>query len=87
MEYGETESVYLRLLYPYTQAVLAAVPSHDPLKKKGHVVLEDDVPHPANPPVGCAFHTRCLRASAVCRETNSDTMEVEARHFMACHHF
>ena len=86
MERGETESVYLKPLHPYTQALLAAVPSRDPLKKKRRVVLEGDVPNPANPPAGCPFHTRCPRVSAICRETIPDTIEAEARHFVACHH-
>ncbi|MDR2417863.1 MAG: ATP-binding cassette domain-containing protein [Treponema sp.] len=86
IERGETESVYLKPLHPYTQALLAAVPSRDPLKKKQRVVLEGDVPNPANPPAGCSFHTRCPRATAICRETIPDTIEVEARHVVACHH-
>jgi oligopeptide/dipeptide ABC transporter ATP-binding protein len=86
MERGETESVYTKPLHPYTQALLSAVPSRDPLKKKQRVVLEGDVPNPANPPAGCPFHTRCPRANAICRETMPETIEAEARHVAACHH-
>lgn len=54
--------------HPYTQALLSAVPSLDVTNRKKRVILSGDVPSPLNPPSGCAFHPRCLRAQAICRQ-------------------
>jgi oligopeptide/dipeptide ABC transporter ATP-binding protein len=85
MEQGDTESIYSTPLHPYTQALLSAVLSYDPLKKKKRILLEGDVPNPANPPSGCPFHTRCARAAAICRETMPETTMVAANHRVSCH--
>ena len=86
MELGETEEVYRHPAHPYTQALLSAVPSHDPLHKSKHIVLEGDVPNPASPPSGCPFHTRCSRCTAECREQKPALTETAPGHFTACHH-
>ena len=86
MEVGETEEVYRHPAHPYTRALLSAVPSHDPLNKSKHIVLEGDVPNPANPPSGCPFHTRCPACSAECKKQKPELREVSPGHFAACHH-
>jgi oligopeptide/dipeptide ABC transporter ATP-binding protein len=101
VEQGETERIYSGPLHPYTQALLSAVPSYDPLKKKRkpasaeneltpslapRLLLEGEVPNPASPPSGCPFHTRCTRATPVCRETMPPTAAAETNHQVACHH-
>lgn len=86
MEMGDTETIYANPMHPYTQALLSAVPSHDPLKKKRHIVLEGDVPSPANPPPGCPFHTRCSRATDICREVIPQPVMVGPNHQVTCHH-
>ena len=86
METGDTEEVYRHPAHPYTQALLSAVPSHDPLQKSKHIILEGDVPNPADPPAGCPFHTRCSRCTARCKETKPDLTEIAPDHFVACHH-
>ncbi len=86
METGDTEEVYRHPVHPYTQALLSAVPSHDPLHKSKHIVLEGDVPNPADPPSGCPFHSRCVRCDGLCREKKPALTEVSAGHFTACHH-
>ncbi len=86
MEKGETEEVYRHPAHPYTQALLSAVPSHDPLNKSSHIVLEGDVPNPAAPPAGCPFHTRCRYCTKQCEEVKPDFTEVSPNHFAACHH-
>ena len=68
-ELGEEDQVYERPTHPYTQALLSAVPVPDPTLrgKREHIVLQGDVPSPANPPAGCRFHTRCWRVQDLCR--------------------
>ncbi|GAB3057233.1 ABC transporter ATP-binding protein [Virgibacillus ainsalahensis] len=71
--------------HPYTQALLSAVPDPDPDIVKDRVVLKGDVPSPANPPTGCAFHTRCPQVMEVCKTERPVFEEVEDNHFVACH--
>ncbi len=90
-ELGEEDEVYDRPTHPYTQALLSAVPVPDPTLrgKREHIVLQGDVPSPANPPAGCRFHTRCWKAQERCR---TDVPELILRpdgrgeHFSACHY-
>ena len=86
VEKGKTDSIYRNPLHPYTQALLSAVPSHDPFNKKKRLMLQGDVPNPANPPSGCPFHTRCPKATDICRESMPASRVAEENHEVACHH-
>lgn len=59
VEQGPTEALFSSPKHPYTQGLLAAVPSADPSQRRVAVRVLGDVPSPANPPRGCRFHTRC----------------------------
>ncbi len=61
VEQGTTEQVYAQALHPYTRALLGAVPTPDPEKKRVRIVLEGDAPSAIDPPPGCPFHPRCPR--------------------------
>lgn len=85
MEMADTDELYSHPLHPYTQALLSAVPSRDPQIKKKRILLNGDVPSPANPPKGCPFSTRCLNASDICKIEKPEYKKLREGHFIACH--
>jgi oligopeptide/dipeptide ABC transporter ATP-binding protein len=85
VETAPKNMLYSNPLHPYTQALLSAVPVMDPTIKKKRIILTGDVPSPANPPMGCRFHTRCNYAQSICREEIPPMREINTGHFAACH--
>ncbi len=85
VEIGTTREVFENPQHPYTQALLSAVPSPDPTRKKQHIPLKGDVPSPIDPPAGCHFHDRCPVAEARCKDRYPDLVEVGSGHRAACH--
>ncbi len=88
VELGPAEDVYNNPIHPYTVSLLSAVPIPDPRLNaaREHVVLEGDVPSPANPPKACRFHTRCPRATDICAEVEPELVDYGGGHWAACHH-
>ena len=67
VESGPTEMIYGAPMHPYTQALLAEVPSLD--KRKRHFsAIQGEIPSPMNPPSGCRFHPRCPQATSLCAQ-------------------
>jgi oligopeptide/dipeptide ABC transporter ATP-binding protein len=85
VELAASAVLYRNPLHPYTQVLISVIPVADPRLKKERIVAGGDVASPINPPSGCAFHSRCDRAMAVCRDTAPSLKEVEKDHFVACH--
>ena len=85
MELGETDEIFDNPLHPYTKALFSAVPVPDPDYKMNRIILEGDIPSPANPPSGCKFHTRCSLCMNVCKMETPDYHEAKPGHFVACH--
>ncbi len=85
VEMAETETLLRHPLHPYTEALISAVPPADPDIRLSRIILEGDVPSPANPPPGCVFHPRCRYAVDVCRVEEPQLVEVEPNHFVSCH--
>jgi oligopeptide transport system ATP-binding protein len=87
VELTDRDSLYTNPLHPYTQALLSAVPIPDPVKEaqRQRIILEGDVPSPANPPVGCNFNTRCPVAIDTCFGVEPEFKPHQAGHWVACH--
>ncbi|AST97362.1 ABC transporter ATP-binding protein [Shouchella clausii] len=85
VEIAQKDSLYETPLHPYTEALISAVPSTDVTVKKEKISLKGELPSPANPPKGCAFHTRCPHAYERCKHERPEMTEQKAGHFVACH--
>ena len=86
VELTSAAELYREPLMPYTQALLSAIPVPDPALKKQRIVLEGDVPSPANPPSGCVFHPRCHHPAkdAACARIVPPLEEKAPGHWVAC---
>lgn len=87
VERAPAQDLFERPLHPYTRALLAAVPVPDPVleARREVILLEGDLPSPANPPRGCRFNTRCPLATALCRSEEPELKEYGTGHLAACH--
>lgn len=88
VESGPGEALYRNPQHPYTQSLISAIPVPDPHQKSQRILLKGDVPSPINPPSGCRFHTRCPRATRICKEQEPVlTAQPETGGLVtACHH-
>ena len=87
VELADRNEIYLHPLHPYTQALMSAVPVPDPdiARKRKRIILQGDIPSPANPPVGCNFNTRCPFAKDICYKDEPEYREIKPDHWVACH--
>lgn len=78
VEVSDRNNLYAAPSHPYTQGLLSAVPIPDPRKERQRIriILQGDVPNPANPPSGCRFHTRCFKTREVAAEGGVETVPV-----------
>jgi peptide/nickel transport system ATP-binding protein len=87
-EVSPADELYDRPLHPYTIALLSAVPIPDPIveRQREAILLQGDLPSPANPPTGCRFHTRCPFVQPTrCRDEVPALRELAPGHGVACH--
>ncbi|MFF2479414.1 ABC transporter ATP-binding protein [Paenibacillus sp. NPDC058071] len=86
VELASSESLFGQPRHPYTEALMSAVPHPDPEVKKERIILEGEVPNPANPPSGCHFHPRCRYRTEKCTQEVPDLRDIGYNHFVACHY-
>ena len=85
MEVAPKSELYDNPVSPYTQALLSAVPSVDPTKKRERIILEGETPSAIDPPEGCRFASRCFARLDVCEKLTPSLTEISPGHFCACH--
>jgi oligopeptide/dipeptide ABC transporter ATP-binding protein len=88
VEVSPAEELYDKPIHPYTSALLGAIPIPDPRENRARErpIVGGEPPNPINPPSGCRFHTRCPRATEVCRAVEPQLTEYPGGHLAACHH-
>jgi peptide/nickel transport system ATP-binding protein len=84
VEYATAEELFKKPRHPYTQGLIAAIPS---IKKKNQKlqVIRGMVPNLIYPPSGCRFHPRCDFRLEICDKVKPRLIEIEDRYFIACH--
>jgi oligopeptide/dipeptide ABC transporter ATP-binding protein len=85
VEFAAKAAIFAQPLHPYTQALLSAVPNMNRQNKKDRIILQGDIPNPANPPSGCPFHTRCRECKDICRQELPTWKTVGAGRQVGCH--
>ena len=85
VEYGAKKDIFDNPLHPYTKALFSAIPNPNPDEKMQRIVLNGDIPSPANPPKGCRFHTRCPKAMDICSEVTPEYRDFGNGHCASCH--
>jgi len=88
VETGTRTEVYTEPSHPYTVALLSAAPVAEPTveRRRQRIMLEGDVPSPANPPSGCRFRTRCWKATERCAVEEPALVDRGGGHPVACHY-
>lgn len=91
VELAPRERLFAGPRHPYTQALLDAAPTPDPRreKMKPRLALVGDPPSPLDPPSGCAFRTRCPKATDLCARVRPDLLAEngDPAWQVACHHW
>ena len=88
MEVSPAAELYSKPIHPYTEALLSAIPIPDPRENRARErrVIGGEPPNPVDPPPGCRFHTRCPRATEICKEAEPPLAAYAGGHLAACHH-
>ena len=85
VELSDRVELYRNPQHPYTQALLSAIPLHNPKIRRERIILKGDVPSPLNPPSGCRFHPRCPVAIDICSQEEPPLIDLGGGHMCACH--
>jgi peptide/nickel transport system ATP-binding protein len=84
VESAPTDDIYATPNHPYTQALLAEIPSLAK-RKRAYIPIKGEIPSPLNPPPGCHFHPRCPHAFERCKVEDPVLREIAPGRLSACH--
>jgi oligopeptide/dipeptide ABC transporter ATP-binding protein len=85
VEIADKQKLFGNPSHPYTKALLSALPVANPGAKRERIILQGDLPSPANPPSGCTFHPRCPHAAEVCKDVVPSLLLIGDGQQVACH--
>ena len=85
MYLADKHQLYDNPSHPYTQALLSAIPMPERHSTRKKILLQGDLPSPADPPSGCVFHTRCFMAQEICSVQKPELKDIGGGHMCACH--
>jgi oligopeptide/dipeptide ABC transporter ATP-binding protein len=85
VEIADKHTLFENPRHPYTRALLSAVPVTKPRQKRERIILQGDLPSPANPPSGCTFHPRCPYAVELCRTQVPNLQDIGGGQLVSCH--
>lgn len=85
VEMADKKELFSNPSHPYTQALLSAIPVPERNSSRKKIILQGDLPSPANPPSGCVFHTRCFMAQEICSAEPPALKDIGNGHMCACH--
>jgi len=86
VEIAPRQRFFSAAAHPYARALLEAVPSPDPARRRKRNLLQGEVPSASALPSGCRFRTRCPKATSLCAEVAPVLTEIAPQHRVACHH-
>jgi len=84
VELASKKELFQNPLHPYTKALISAIPISDPDEKRERILLQGDLPSPANPPAGCRFHPRCHACMDICKSQEPKETMVNGQ-MVKCH--
>jgi oligopeptide/dipeptide ABC transporter ATP-binding protein len=83
VEIAPVKEIFAEPLHPYTQLLLASIPS---VKERKPLVVTEGLTHDLRrPPPGCIFQLRCPFVMDKCREVVPPLRELRPNHYAACH--
>ncbi len=85
VEEASRAELFENAAHPYTQALLASIPSHNPEQNILTTLLSGELPSPLNPPSGCTFHPRCSKAQDICKQEVPEWQKISDNQRVRCH--
>jgi len=86
VELCSKDELFNNPLHPYSIALMSAIPVPNPRRKEKRIILEGDIPSPANPIKGCRFSSRCFKKKDICSEVHPQLIDING-HKVRCHQY